>query len=263
MAARLVTVWFVITSSAFALDWEACLINLTNGQLRLTNNLNDSTPIGLGYDGLPTLNDSAATAISYLNCVAYCPGGDTPEPVKWNTVVQLFSSWLLPWLALMSQLPYGAAQIRDNIMALALTIGSPALAAYSLIITALNTRYVASKFSTNPISAYPNAKAAATILAGLQQLPLEVDDCLLASLVVLPQNDWWWKLVEALTAHEYKWTTVNIIALIWVVVAYFLSTVSAFLSLSEIDTGEGPGLGSLWLWVRLLCGNMSWRKALI
>ena len=252
-----IIVWLGITSSASALDFETCLTDLNSGKLRDLFNVSDDAVLGLDCSGSlckPT-DDTVATALSYLDCVAYCPRGNTPEYFSWNTLAQQFSSWLLPWVALMSQLPYGAARNRDNVMALVLTVGSPALAAYSLTLTALNTHYAASKFSTNPILTYPNAKTAATVLAGLQQLPLEivVDNSLLASLVVLRQNDWWWKLVEALIASKYKWTTVNTSSMIWVVVAYFLSIIAAFLSLREISSDtDGPGLGSLWLWVRFL-----------
>jgi hypothetical protein len=52
--------------------------------------------------------------------------------------MQKFSAWLLPWLALLSQLPFGATHRLDNFVSVLLAVGSPTLAAYSLTLTVLN-----------------------------------------------------------------------------------------------------------------------------
>jgi len=48
--------------------------------------------------------------------------------------------WLVPWLALVSQLPFGANDKVDNLISVSLTVGCPTLAAYSLALTVLNGR---------------------------------------------------------------------------------------------------------------------------
>jgi hypothetical protein len=126
------------------------------------------------------------TAITYDLCVEQCGAGQ--EPFQWTVFSQQFSSWLLPWLALVSQLPFGANDKCVNLESMLLTLGSPTLAAYSLSLTALNGRWIAQLFSNYR---YPNVKNAVRILSSLQQSPLRVDtdDALLASLIMLPQND--------------------------------------------------------------------------
>ena len=108
----------------------------------------------------------------------------------WRSQPQ-FSSWLLPWLALVSQLPFGANDKLDNLDSVLLTVGSPTLAAYSLILTVLNSRWVTRRFARYT---FPNVRNAIRILSSLQQSPIRVvkEGGLLASLIVLPQNDEWW-----------------------------------------------------------------------
>jgi len=134
-------------------------------------------------------------------------------------------------------------------MSMILTVGSPT---YSLIITCLNGSYVASRF-TDII--YPNSHQAARILAGLQQVPLRIvaEDALLASLVVLPQNDEWWKTIRSHISYEHTWFIPAVTNFAWVVVAYLLTVITAFTVIGDINTeSDGPAVGSLWLWVRVL-----------
>lgn len=77
-------------------------------------------------------------------------------------------------------------------MSAILALGSPCLAAYSLSLTVLNAKWVSRRFAN---VGYPNTRYAALILSSLQQSPLKVttEGSLLASLVVLPENDPWWE----------------------------------------------------------------------
>jgi hypothetical protein len=49
---------------------------------------------------------SGPTEIAYNQCVEICGGG--PGDFKWNMYCQGFGAWLLPWIALIFQLPFGA-----------------------------------------------------------------------------------------------------------------------------------------------------------
>ena len=49
---------------------------------------------------------SGATNITFRQCVDKCGGG--PGEFKWTMFSQGFGAWLLPWIALMFQLPFGA-----------------------------------------------------------------------------------------------------------------------------------------------------------
>jgi hypothetical protein len=129
-----------------------------------------------------------------------------------------------------------------------LTVGSPALAGYSLALTIMNSRWVYKRF--NGIT-YSNRDNAVRVLCILQQLPLEVvsDNGLLASLVVLPENDLWWEdLVERLD-HGYTWSIATATNIAWVVVAFMFTVVDSFTNLGFKIYSNGQAVGSLWLWL--------------
>ena len=170
-------------STVAGTNFDVCLANVQKGTF------------GVGVDvggtddrGYP-VNVSLATGITYSLCVQACGGGQ--EPFQWSIFSQQFSAWLLPWLALVSQLPFGANDKLDNLDSVLLTVGSPTLAAYSLTLTVLNSRWVTRRFARYT---YPNSRNAIRILSSLQQSPIRVvkEGGLLASLIVLPQNDEWW-----------------------------------------------------------------------
>lgn len=217
-------------------NFTACLIRLKD----------DSTWDG----GLDNKGDHVdrekATAIGYWTCYDEC--GHGPEPFVWPVFSRQFSSWLLPWLALLSQIPFGAKLRKDNVIALLLTVGSPALAGYSLILTVLNGYYVSRRFLH---FTYPNAYHAVSILAGLQQSALRIitEDGLLASLVVLPQNDKWWADMTRLIDYEHTWAISALANITWVIVAYVFTVADSFDDVTEAINTNGQGVGSLWLWV--------------
>ena len=196
----------------------------------------------------PTSN---ATAITYDLCVSKCGAGQ--EPFQWTVFSQQFSSWLLPWLALISQLPFGANDTPDNLESMLLTLGSPTLAAYSLALTVLNGRWIAQLFSTYK---YPNVKSAVRILSSLQQSALrvntDVDDVLLSSLIMLPQNDQWWEELVVWLEYPHTWSISAATSIAWVIIAYVFTIIDYFSQDSRSLYTNGPGvgsMGSLWLWL--------------
>ena len=66
---------------------------------------------GVDSRGHPT-SPAAAVGLTYETCTARC-GGDAGS-FEWEEFAQLFSSWLLPWLALLSQLPFGSGNYADD-----------------------------------------------------------------------------------------------------------------------------------------------------
>ncbi|KAI3608193.1 hypothetical protein WG66_006613 [Moniliophthora roreri] len=109
-----------------------------------------------------------------------------------------------PYLALLSQLPFGAQDKLENLSSVLLTLGSPTLAAYSIAITILNGRWIARLFSSH---SYPNTRNAIRILSSLQQAPLRVslDPYLLSSLIILPENDEWWAELVVWIDYTHTW----------------------------------------------------------
>lgn len=188
----------------------ACLARVHSGALILPAN---ST---LDSKGRPT-SASVAAAIPYGVCVKEC--GPYPSRFEWTTFSTNFSTWLLPWLALISQLPFGSQHRQQNVISVFLTLGSPALAAYSLILCVLNWSWVPRAFEGIN---YPNVKYAWRVLGSLQHSPLHIDQAhgLLAGLVVLPENDQWWHTIDEGLNYEDTWTTAIVLQIAWVVVAF-------------------------------------------
>ena len=60
---------------------------------------------GVDSQGHPT-SSAVAVGLTYKACKALCGGG--AESFDWRDFAQLFSTWLLPWLALISQLPFSS-----------------------------------------------------------------------------------------------------------------------------------------------------------
>ncbi|KAF8879118.1 hypothetical protein BD779DRAFT_1676514 [Infundibulicybe gibba] len=130
-----------------------------------------------------------------------------------------------------------------------LTVGSPNLAAYSLVLTVLNGRWVSRLFA--PYT-YPNTRNAVYILDSLQQAPLVVqsEGGLLASLVVLPENDEWWNETVVWLDYTHTWTISSISSIAWVIIAYVFTIIDAFSgNLLSAIRAHGEGVGSVWLWL--------------
>jgi hypothetical protein len=222
-------------------DFNTCLTNVQTGAFGVGPGIG-----GTNSHGLP-VNVSVATSVTYELCIEAC--GGSQEPFSWNVFSQQFGAWLLPWLALVSQLPFGANDNLDNLVSMLLTVGSPTLAAYSLILTVLNGRWVARRFLGYT---YPNVRNATRILSSLQQSPLEIETeyGLLASLVVLPENDKWWnELIEGID-YTYTWSISAVTSIAWVVLAFLFTLIDSYTGgITTSINANGQGVGSLWLWL--------------
>lgn len=200
----------------------------------------------LDGDGNPVSNVSDATSISYLMCTSHCGTGQ--EPFQWSEFSQEFSAWLLPNLALISQLPFGAQYRLDNLMSAVLTIGSPTLAGYSLFITLLNSRWINRRFDSVD---HPTSRAVLSILSSLQQVPLRLhpDRVRLPSLVVASENDSWWKCLAEFVDYTHTWSIASATSIAWVVVAYILTVANSLSNVYANVQSNGEATGSMWLWL--------------
>ncbi|KAG2344915.1 hypothetical protein BDR05DRAFT_982310 [Suillus weaverae] len=174
-------------------------------------------------------------------------GSGTQKPA-WANTSQQFSAWLLPYLALISQLPFGARHRVDNLMSAILTVGSPVLAGYSMILTILNARWISRRFEN---VSFPNARHAVRILMSLQQSPLRItnEDSLLSSLIVLPENDDWWPTIADFLDYTLTWTIASATIIAWVIVAYILTVAGSLSDVKANLNSNGQGTGSVWLWL--------------
>ena len=78
--------------------------------------------------------------VDYRTCVNYC--GSSSTPATWSTFSPQFSAWFLPFFAFVAQLPFPTLTTWDYIMSVLLMMGSPALAAYSLILSLFGNRWL-------------------------------------------------------------------------------------------------------------------------
>lgn len=219
-----------------AVNFTQCMIDIRH--------LPPGTLGGLDSNEKP-VDIANATAITYDLCISRCGTGS--EPISWSGFFQQFGAWLLPWLALISQLPFGARHRSQNLMSVLLAVGSPTLAAYSLALTVLNGQWIARRFAGYR---YPNIRLAVRVLTSLQQAPLKItQEGLLASLIVLPENDnWWIELVDWLD-HTHTWSISAASSIGWVVIAFMFTVVDSFITDSNNINSDGQGVGSVWLWL--------------
>lgn len=193
-----------------------------------------------------------AVYTDYSRCEESCPNGLVK--FEWTNFAQQFSTWFLPWLSLLSQLPFGARLRYENAMSVLLAVGSPALAGYSLAVTVLNSQWLYRRFAH---IRYPNVREAVGVLHSLQQVPISVTDIvsaggeqdgLLASLIVLKVNDWWWK--ELLDGLEYvhTWTFSVVASILWFTIAYAIGIIEAFTNDDLFTAGE-YGFGDAFVWL--------------
>lgn len=237
-----------------ATNFTACMLDLQAG--------NSSQGL-LDNAGKTVTSPADATAITYDLCKSSC--GANPEPFQWSIFSSQFSAWLLPWLALISQLPFGSRYKSDNLMSMLLTVGSPALGAYSLIFTVLNGQWVARRLSGIK---YPNVRWAWRVLSSLQQSALRVDDSEghLSSLIVLAANDEWWEELAHGLDYTQTWSLSAVSQIMWVLVAYRMSPSALSLNVdltmrsvfTVIDSladptnsvnSSGQGVGAVFLWL--------------
>ncbi|KAF8345426.1 hypothetical protein F5887DRAFT_180604 [Amanita rubescens] len=234
-------------------DFPACLQQIlqSNGSLEGTVDVN----------GHPTTNISQITGLTYDRCVADC--GHGPVNFDWHTFSQQFTSWLLPWLALISQLPYGSRDTLSNCLAVLLTVGSPTLAAYSLALAVISNRWMVKRFGRSGYYPIHHLEFAAQTLSNLQQVSLELPNAahnVLPSLIVDRRNQPW--LEELAHGLEYavpKWTLSSIMSVVYVALAdlfTWIDTLSGPLS-NIVVNATGESISSLWLcFLPIVIGNL-------
>ena len=127
------------------------------------------------------------------------------------------TEWGLPWVI----------DRLDDILAFFLTAGSPALAAYSLQITQLNARWLTRVFSDID---HPNSEAIPAAISALQHIPIRLspNPVLLPSLIVLPQNGCYWRLLLKAARKTRRWTISLIINFAWVIITAILTIADTF-----------------------------------
>ena len=135
-----------------------------------------------------------------------------------------------------------------------MSVGSPALAAYSLLLTSLNARIVYHKVET---SKHRHKKSLAKVLVSIQQTLLAVtDDLHLLNYILISYR--WRKDIEDHVELTNSWPVKTVLFVAWVAAPFAFTVVSAFVALNDPSDNSygGYSTGILWLW--LLCLVIGW-----
>jgi hypothetical protein len=264
---RIFSLWLLIVvccmvPSTFATDFEQCFIDIRANQTQTG---------GVDSDGNSVANITEAVGITYARCIESC--SPAPEDFDFPTFSRMFTAWLLPWFALVSQLPFnGSNSKEDDILSVVLAVGSPTLAGYSLALTASNTRWLHKRImeiQRNPDNVLERVER---VLNYFQTMRLEIQQEHLRTVIAahreppalntVRQGGTWWKDVEDGLSYAPQGVISAATALGWVFVAYVFTVIDAFTSLQDVEDtyglgpgispngiSDGQGVGSIWLWL--------------
>jgi len=141
----------------------------------------------------------------------------------------------------------------EDVLNFFMTVGSPALASYSLQITHLNSRWLRKAFLDLE---YPNSGAIPIVISAFQHVPIRVSShpSLLPSLIVLPQNDGYWDLLLRGVEKTRRWSIPLVMGFIWVVFSILLTIIDSFYAPPSSDVGYAI----VATWTYLLPLIMGW-----
>lgn len=192
-------------------------------------------PVFVDGQGNPVDGPVNASGVDYVTCVNYC--GTSRSQTSWSPFSQQFTSWLLPFIALTAQLPFQAATTWDNLMSAALTVGSPALAAYSLILTLFGNRWLQKQCAVAmddlPVNS-PETRDRRAIIGHMKEVfCLARQEPYEGVKLHSPSNltaelEWWRKLEMTVEKSKRGYTASFVHQLLWVNVAFAFTVVDAF-----------------------------------
>ncbi|KAM7188658.1 hypothetical protein V8F33_010523 [Rhypophila sp. PSN 637] len=224
----------------------------------------------VGEDGVRGVAQNGTTweaeqvwGVDINTCWEYCGRSKFPMVFNYQEFLARATNYLLPWLALTAQLPYEGGSAKANIMSFCMSLGSPALATYSLMITILNQNWLRRlceslpKFEDgenqiqNPYT--KRMSSARILLEAAQQAPLQISDTdgSLSSLVILEANNSWWNSVEQRLRATKRNVTISLVAQMLVAAGAWVLTVAGSFLASLGDHNEALVLSSsaLWTWL--------------
>ncbi|KAJ6600521.1 hypothetical protein DFH09DRAFT_1128388, partial [Mycena vulgaris] len=202
--------------------------------------------------------------ITFKACEATCGMDQIRQTVDFSAVSVPLTTWLLPWLALVAQLPFEADGWMDLLSA-CLCVGSPVLAAYSLSLTAFNRSHISREFrrlkraaETDTCQEYHymrRVEAAAFILQEAQQCPVRANQRTgeLGSLIALndPHRRNFWTLAAKDLKNTRRGFTYSFAAQVFLAfVTYLISFIAAVVELlGSPDVGLQFASSTVWSWM--------------
>jgi hypothetical protein len=159
------------------------------------NFLNQSNTTGaVDLYGNPVSSILDAQGMTYATCYALC--GDGWQPDSWLTVSAYLATWLLPWIALVGQLPFQTRNWKHDCLSACLMTGTPILAMHSLILTLSNSMWIHKRCREEEVrNRYDEKemKNVAYVLSTCQQVPLKIQNREhLAYSIIHRRNEKWW-----------------------------------------------------------------------
>lgn len=108
---------------------------------------------------------------------------------------------------------------------------------------------------------FPNKINLPQAVSALQHIPFKIDtsSSLLPSLIVLPQNDRYWKLLGVAAKRTRQWSIPVAMNIIWVLVAFLFTLVDSFVDFNYFLTVPGDaGYSIAAVWTYLLPVVVGW-----
>jgi len=141
-----------------------------------------------------------------------------------------------------------------NVRLVVMSVGSPALAAYSLVLTTVNARLVYRR-AQRIDDGGENAVARALIY--LQQVPLKLTKEAHITALMSTSDQWRQEILDRLNRRD-TWSVPTGWFIAWVAIVFVFTLVGSFVSLGgpADDASEGHAASTLWLW--LLCLVIGW-----
>ena len=221
----------------------------------------------LDQNGMPTSDLTQAWGISAESARILC--SSAPMDFDWIFFAGSMTVWLIPWLVLASQLPFGTKNRKTDLLAMLLAMGSPALAVYSLTLHVLNSRWINLAFEEVIDLAGPGIesqgisaiKATKTIFIETQHFPIKIyngPDREIAQLIVDPENvSWWTGVLCGIQGTKQTWTY-PLYAQVGSVFAIQILAIVVYLQTASQDTSIGIGLAVNCLWSWMIMVVLGW-----
>lgn len=262
---------YTLADESGAQDWSSqcqgrVLAMWQNASVAVASNATPMPPFPSLVDSSGTINPKLtpndAWGISVEECFRTCD--NIASTFRFDDFSASFTNWLLPWLALVAQLPFETDGPFNDLMSMLIAVGSPALITYSLCITIFNRARVSQRFAQLKNDAknslvkrvyyqfIQRMEIACYVLQESQQAPMRAweGDGWLSSLILLDINQAWWESVHKHLDSTRRGVTTSLVAqVLFAVVAWLFTIIAAFESLGDPETGLSISCSGMWLWM--------------
>jgi len=151
-------------------------------------------------NGQQANNLSAITGYIYKACKQNC--GSDSDYNSFTVFGGQALLWFLPWVALLTQVPYSTSSIGHDFLVVFLSVGSPTTALLSLFVTILDRRWLKQRCD-RVRRRVPGEETEAMVhsilqvLTSLHQFPIAIEEVgLMACALAVEKNKKWWRKLQ-------------------------------------------------------------------